>query len=294
MALRLAKDGAEAASEAKSTFLATCRTKIRTPLNAILGYAHLLKRDQGLSQKNAQALASISSSGAHLLDLLSDILAMSSIEAGRTTLDENAFDLHELLHSLESMFGLRVQEKALKLTAERSNDLPRHIIADQRKLRQILFNLMSNAVRFTEGGKVTLRARSRSADNAAEPQAVTLEFEVEDTGPGLTPREQAALFEPFMQTESGRRVHGGAGLGLAISRGFVDLMGGTIGIRSEVGKGSCFCFTIRARLADDVPLLRGSERVKRIRATSNRPRILVVDDHQESRKLLLDLLGTAG
>jgi len=268
--------------------------EIRTPLNAILGYSHLLKRDKSLSQKHEQALASISSSGEHLLDLLSDILAMSSIEAGRTTLDENTFDLHELLHSLERMFRLRVQEKGLQLSLELDAGLPRHIRADQRKLRQILFNLMSNAVRFTDRGTLTLRVRARPNETDAAPDALTLEFEVEDTGQGITPAEQATLFAPFAQTESGRRVHGGAGLGLAISRGFVELMGGRIALRSEAGKGSCFSFTIRAKRADVAPLLREPGRVMRIRSTPNPPRVLVVDDHPHSRKLLNELLDGAG
>ncbi len=284
-ALRLAKDGADAASNAKSAFLASMSHEIRTPLNAILGYAHLLKRDIELSKKHTQALASISSSGEHLLDLLSDILAMSSIEAGRTTLDEDVFDLHELLRTLESMFSLRVREKGLVFSVEMEPGLPRHVSADQRKLRQILFNLLSNAVRFSDRGTVTLRVRARDG---------VLEFDVEDSGPGMSPAEQAALFRPFSQTESGRRKYGGAGLGLAISRGFVELMGGHIGVRSEPGKGSCFQFSVRARRVEKEPSLREPDQIVRLRSTLKPPRVLVVEDHPESRKLLIELQRSAG
>jgi len=293
-ALTKAMVEAAAASRAKSNFLSNMSHEIRTPLNAILGYSHLLKRDQDLSSKQHESIMAISRSGEHLLDLISDILDMSKIESGRTTLDDVDFDLHALIRSMESMFKLRVQEKGLRLVVQFAEGLPTYVRADQRKLRQILFNLLSNAVKFTIVGAITLRASVQPQSQSAAPGIARLEFEVEDTGPGISLADQALLFQPFSQTESGKGVHGGTGLGLAICKGFVEAMGGVIGLRSSTDSGSCFVFTICSRTVEQPRLLISPQPVLRLRSGAPPIRVLIVDDHAESRRALSELLQTVG
>ena len=293
-ALTKAMVEAAEASRAKSNFLSNMSHEIRTPLNAILGYSHLLKRDQDLSSKQRESIMAISRSGEHLLDLISDILDMSKIEAGRTTLDEVAFDLHALIRSMESMFNLRVQEKGLRLIVQFAPELPTYVSTDVRKLRQILFNLLSNAVKFTTVGAITLRASVRPQSQSAASGIAMLEFEVEDTGSGISLTDQALLFQPFSQTESGKSVHGGTGLGLAICKGFVEAMGGVIGLRRSAGSGSCFVFTICSRIVEQPSLLIPPQAVLRLRGGTPPTRVLIVDDHAESRRALSELLHSVG
>ena len=291
-ALTEAKKQAESASRAKSMFLANMSHEIRTPMNAILGFSQLMRRDPSLNEGQKQHLETISRSGEHLLALINNILEMSKIEAGRITLVTAPCDLHSLVRDVESMFAIRARDKGLSFAVEREGDLPRHVVADELKLRQVLINLVGNAVKFTERGGVVLRIQAQTGSN----EGVGLIVEVKDTGPGIAPEEMGQLFRSFEQTRAGRQAGAGTGLGLALSREYVQLMGGSLQVRSEVGKGSVFWFGIPLPLAAGNPVAPkpGLCSVLRLRPGQAAPRILVVDDHEDNRELLVQLLGAVG
>src|SRR5687767_15689143 len=224
------------ANRAKSVFLANMSHEIRTPMNAILGFSQLMLRDQDLTPRQCQYLGTINRSGEHLLALINDVLEMSKIEAGRTTLNLSTFDLPVLLNDLEMMFRVRTNEKKLSFSVEMIGDVPQYIVSDINKLRQVFINVLGNAVKFTEQGGVGVRVR---ADREGQAEAF-LRVEIEDTGPGISPDDQEKLFRHFEQTKAGQQTGTGTGLGLAISREFVRLMGGDITVSSQVGKGSVF------------------------------------------------------
>jgi PAS domain S-box-containing protein len=286
-----AKEAAEAANRAKSTFLANMSHEIRTPLNAVLGYSQLMLRDPGLGAAAKENLHIINRSGEHLLTLINDILDMSRIEAGKTTLDPVPFDLHDLLADLDAMFRLRAQAKGLQFAVRMAPECERCIEADKGKLRQILINLTGNAVKFTETGSVTLRALTRRNEDGQ----MTLAMAVEDSGPGIAAVEQIQLFRPFSQSASGRNLYGGTGLGLAISQEFVRLMGGEIGLSSELGVGSTFYFEIPVQSARTAYL--DGEKPRR-RVLGLQPgeeiRVLVTDDEPHNRGWLTELLTIVG
>lgn len=245
-----AKDAAELASRAKSRFLANMSHELRTPLNAILGFSQLIARDAVLSEQHLESLRIINRSGEHLLTLINDILEMSKIEMGLITLNPDNFNLQRLLDSLTDILRLKVESKGLALTIICQPEVPVYLRADSCKLHQVLLNLLSNAVKFTQVGSVCLRVGlAESALNSALSPThaqgfpypiIRLQFEVEDSGCGIDAKEFALLFEPFTQTESGRLSQEGTGLGLAISYQFIDLMGGNMSVRSQVGQGSTF------------------------------------------------------
>lgn len=300
-----ARETAEAANRAKSAFLANMSHELRTPLNAILGFAQLMERDPTLSDAHQENLRIISRSGEHLLSLINDVLEMSKIEAGRVTLHDHNFDLYRLLDDLEDMFGLRAEEKALQLIFERAPDIPQYIRTDESKLRQVLINLLGNAVKFTEEGGVSLRVRLDDSPPSQEstlgpqfPDAPMLQlyFEVTDTGSGIAADELDQLFEAFVQTSSGEQMQEGTGLGLPISRQFVRLMGGDFTVSSEVDQGSTFSFRIHVKPADstDLPGKLHTRRVIGLAPGQATYRILVVEDTWANRKLLVNLLEPLG
>ena len=256
-------------------------------------------------------MVTINRSGEHLLNLINDVLEMSKIEAGHIVFNPEDFDLYLLLQTLQEMFQARIQAKHLFLRFEIAPDLPRYIKTDEGKLRQVLINLLGNAVKFTQTGGVTLRARLGTEDRGLETRAQgghgeqgtrgitnpqSLIFEVEDTGRGIAPEEMNNLFQPFVQTTSGIQTNEGTGLGLTISRQFVRLLGGDIHFTSTLGQGSTFSFDIQVNLAAalKVPPKLSKGRVIGLAADQPSYRILVVDDRQENRDLIVQLLGSVG
>lgn len=305
--LKTAKEAADAANRAKSEFLANMSHELRTPLNAILGFTQLMQRDRTLTSEHQQYIEIINQSGEHLLGLINDVLEMSKIEAGRVTLHETEFDLHKLLHSLEAMLQLKAQSKGLRLNFDCTATVPQFIKADENKLRQVLINLLGNAIKFTGKGGVTLRVRSQEALQATSVQSsggkfpiphspLTLCFEVEDTGAGISAEELGNLFQAFKQTRVGRESKEGTGLGLRISQKFVQLMGGEITVKSEFGKGSCFTFQIQAGLAQAEPMAVSFDINSASSLAPGQPnyRILIAEDTPANRLLLVKLLSKLG
>ncbi|MEW6732588.1 MAG: two-component regulator propeller domain-containing protein [Acidobacteriota bacterium] len=283
--LKLSEKSAQEANQAKSVFLANMSHELRTPLNAILGFVQIMERDENLTLEQHEHLSIIMRSGKHLLSMINDVLSLSKIEAGKIVLNEQVFDLNMLLQWLEGMFQLRVKVKGLSYICERQSELPQYVYGDDGKLRQVLINLLTNAVKFTNSGSVMLRVEWHS-DRAS--------FAIEDTGLGIREDEMARLFEPFTQTEYGINAKEGFGLGLSISRRFIQLMGGEIMVKSELGKGSTFSFTIKLPKIDSLPVSHNIGKVLGIEPTLPVYKILVVDDTPENRILLVKMLSRIG
>lgn len=290
--LRIAKEEAEKANQAKSEFLASMSHELRTPLNAILGFTQVMNRDDNLSKEHRHNLDIISRSGEHLLELINDILEMSKIEAGRTTFNPNIFDLYQVLDNLEQMLKLKADVKKIDLIFDLDNQVPRYLETDEGKLRQVLINLLGNAIKFTEEGGVTLRVKLI----APYQNNLKIGFEIEDTGVGIADAEIDNLFKAFGQTEAGIKLQQGTGLGLPISKKFIELMGGEIRVSSVLGSGSLFSFEIIAKKAEATQIPERKSKRKVIGLAPNQPqyRILAVDDRLESRLLLVKLLSSIG
>jgi len=301
--LERATVAAEAANRAKSEFLATMSHELRTPLNAILGYAQLLKQADNLSAKQRDNLAIIHRSGEHLLTLITDILDLSKIEAGKFELEPTEFSLPSMLASLIDMTRLRAEQKGLTFTATPLAEMPFSVVGDEKRLRQVLLNLLGNAVKFTQQGSVTLRvlcslaaqADSDPASPTAAPAAsCTIRFEVRDTGSGIPPEEIEEVFQPFHQLKDRRLQIEGTGLGLPISRRLVRKMGGELFVQSVSGQGTLFWFEVQLPCSTAIPKTHAPDQRQIVGYADERRSVMIVDDVAENRSLLRDLLEPLG
>jgi len=289
--LVLARNAAEAANQAKSVFLASMSHELRTPLNAILGFSNLMRKDTLLPDNHRQNLDIINRSGEHLLALINDVLEMAKIEAGRVQLENIPLDLGGMVRDVTDMMQMRAEEKGLQMLVDQSSQFPRYIIGDEARLRQILINLIGNAIKFTQQGGVTLRLGTR------KNKVSHLMIEVEDSGPGISPEDQQRIFDPFIQLGT-QKDSKGTGLGLSITRQFVQLMGGNISLESEQGKGSLFRIDLPLTevIEADIGKAREVEKGDVVGLADGQPeyRILIVEDQLENQLLLAKLMESVG
>ncbi|MEL7242384.1 MAG: chemotaxis protein CheB [Cyanobacteria bacterium J06573_2] len=297
-----AKQTAEAANHAKSEFLARMTHELRTPLNAILGFTQILHRQRNLESQYKQYLETILRSGQHLLALINDILDISKIEAGMAELHITSFDLYRLLDGIESMLYLKAKSKKLHLTFELDPEIPQYIQADENKLRQVLINILGNAIKFTNSGSVKLQVRvseaeQSPADNSTSDSSILrLNFQVTDTGKGISSQELEHIFDAFVQSNPTYQVEDGTGLGLAICQRFVQLMGGNISIESTLQQGTTVKFDILTGLADSLTVNQTLPKGRVVGLVENQPEfsILIVEDNWDNRQLLIQIFSPIG
>ncbi len=307
--LQKAKEVAQEASKAKSLFLANMSHELRTPLNAILGFTQLILDDNQVTEEISEQLKIINRSGEHLLALINSVLVMSKIDSGSQILNISDFHIGDLIKTVSEIIEFKVRQKKLSLVIENNTNLSKLIRTDELKLRQILINLLNNAVKFTSSGKVTLRISSdtNNFQLSNDSQRQYLYFEVEDTGLGIEEENLENIFQPFFQSKSGRQAYEGTGLGLSISRQFVNLMDGDISVSSIVGQGSVFRFYIAVELveANSVQPLRNiineNQSVSKSVNTDSKEkflpdqlRLLIAEDSIVNQKIILKMLETCG
>lgn len=305
--LTKAKEAAEIANQAKSRFIANMSHELRTPLNAILGFSQLMQHTPNLPKEHYKNIEIIYRSGSYLLSLINNILDLSKIEADKATLNVQKFNLHSLLFELEEMMRLRAEKSDLSLVFAHAPDLPTYIYADEIKLKQILINLLTNAIKFTQEGEIFLTVNysplpssslsiSNSQQIPVESPNLMLHFSIEDTGVGIAPEELPQIFEAFTQAEAGRETTEGTGLGLTISRKFVQLMGGEMTVTSDLGQGTTFRFQIPVQKGQEMAAIATKTPQRIVGLAPGQPeyRILVVDDIDINRQLLVKMLSPLG
>ncbi|GLS90761.1 hybrid sensor histidine kinase/response regulator [Psychromonas marina] len=285
-ALQVAKTAAESANEAKSRYLASLSHELRTPLNVLLGYAQLLMRDQVLPPKQRETIAIIRRNGEHLADLIESLLEVSKIEAGRMTLQRDEISLKVILQQLVEMFQMQASKKGIKFHYQASANLPDYVATDKQRFRQILINLISNAIKYTKTGSVTFKVTYRSE---------VANFSIIDTGVGIAKSDQEVIFKPFEQIRNAHTQSiGGTGLGLTISRSLAELMGGEINLTSKVGQGSIFNFRLMLSKLHKDPKEPELNRSEPSGYEGKIQTILVVDDNHHQRELMFNLLAPIG
>lgn len=283
---KIARQVAEESNRVKSIFFSNMSHEIRTPLNAINGFAQILSRDETLNQKQKEQVKTIYQSGKHLISLINDILDISKIEAGRLSLIANDFNLLNMLKDIQMMFSLSARDKNLTFDFDVAHDVPSHIISDESKIRQVLINLIGNAIKFTSQGGVRVNVQLDPHDYQS------LQFDVIDTGQGLAAHELPHLFDPFWQSSHGQN-SGGTGLGLPISKNIVEILGGMITVKSEVNVGSQFSFNIIFKTSTSAHD-KHTEPSPIFYIEPNVYRVCVVDDHDDNRRVLKELLEPIG
>ncbi len=285
-----AKEQAEAANRSKSIFLANMSHELRTPLNAILGFSRLMRNSNDATPGQIENLDIISNSGENLLNLINNVLDISKIEAGHIILEESKVDLHSLIHDIQLLMSVHVEQKGLILIVDKPADQALFVNVDAGKLRQVLINLVGNAIKFTTKGKVTIRFELAKEEST---HSVKVRFEVEDTGIGIKEKDLKLVFSPFEQSESRSSVEAGTGLGLAISKQYVEFMGGQIGVTSHFGKGSVFFFDLPVDIlssVDHIPEKKLYQHVVGLSEGQPSHRLLIAEDQLENRLLLTKLL----
>lgn len=292
-ALQLAMEKSEQANLAKGVFLANMSHELRTPLNAILAYAQLMQRDEVVFERQPESVLAIKQSGEHLLALINEVLELSRIEQLGISLSESMYDVYEEYETLRRMFSARLHEKSLTLAVEIEPDVPPQLRVDGRKLRQILINLIGNAIKFTHEGGIVLRM---SVKDFAIDRPFQLHIEVEDSGVGIPAEEMDGLFMPFVQTSSGQNLQSGTGLGLSICYHYVDLMGGELTAVSTPNISTIFKFDVLVTAVDTPSPPPAVAEYKIIGLAANQPeiRLLIAEDNDASRAALIDLLEDIG
>ncbi|GAK51312.1 integral membrane sensor hybrid histidine kinase [Candidatus Moduliflexus flocculans] len=286
--LQQAKETAEQASRSKSMFLANMSHELRTPLNVILGYAQILEQERALSAHEHKAIETIHRSGEHLLQMIDDLLEFSKVETQKLDLQAKDVALPKFLHDIANMMRIRAYQKQVSVVTDFAPDLPARILIDEHRLRQVLLNILNNAVKYTEQGTITFRVCQR--DHADAPSSMTLRFEIQDTGIGIPADQLGKIFDAFYQVDTNAAHIEGTGLGLAISRSLVRMMGGELCVESEVGRGSVFWFDLSV-VAISTHASESSSPDHRITGyVGERRHILIVDDDPQNLAVMRDML----